>query len=88
MEKIKLANGTEYNAVMVGIGSTFSAQIETEKSFAEVAAEFDNPENTRVIEYVCDNYTRECEGFTALAVVQKLEATRFLVLLGKGNSNE
>ena len=88
MEKIRLANGTEYTAVMVGIGSTFSAQIETEKSFAEVATEFDNPENTRVIEYVYDNYTRECEGFTALAVVQRLETTRFLVLLGRGSGNE
>ena len=81
MDKIKLANGTEYNVKWVGIANTFSAEIITDERFAKIAVELDNPENTQKITYYYADKSTEHEGFTALRVIQRTENDTFMFLL-------
>lgn len=81
MDRIKFANGTEYEAKWVGIGTTFSAEVVTDEDFAEIAAELDNPESTKKITYFYADKNTDHEGYTVLRVIQRTGDNTFMFLL-------
>ena len=81
MDRIKLLNGTEYEANWVGAGNALSAEIVTDDDFADVAAELDNPENTRKITHYYADKSKEHDGFVVLRVIQRTGDNTFMFLL-------
>ena len=72
MEKIRLADGTEYFISWLGHMITLSASLQTDKSIADIALEFSDPALTGSITHLYGgNHEETFEGYTNLTLVQK-----------------